>query len=273
MSKLVPAAALAMLALSVAAEDAPTPTPRTLVTVNDKPLTELHYALFRNQRGAEGGGSPQEQIALLNQLVNTAMLAAAARTEGLDQHPEVVAALEVADMRVLAEVALRNYLNTHPISDEQLQQAYQARYVDVPTTEYKARHILVETKEKAVELIQQLDGGADFAELAKTNSTGPSGPKGGDLGWFEAGQMVKPFSDALVQLNKGQYTKEPVQTRFGWHIILLEDQRTQPTPDLADVRQDLLTELQRESVTAYMAEVRDKTKIEIQTPPAEKAAE
>ena len=124
MRKLVPAVALALIATGAVAEDAAESTPRTLVKINDKPITELHYALFRNQRGNDQeANTPQGQIALLNQLVNTAMLADQARAEGLDKNPEVMAAVDVASLRVLAEAALRNYLKTHPVTDEELQQA------------------------------------------------------------------------------------------------------------------------------------------------------
>ncbi len=183
-----------------------------------------------------------------------------------------MAAIEVAKLRVLAEVALRNHLNTHPVTDEEVQKAFDARGASGPTTEYKARHILVETEDKAKELIKQLDGGADFAELAKANSTGPTGPNGGDLGWFEAKQMVEPFAAALIQLEKGKYTSTPVQTRFGWHVILAEDQRSLPAPKLEDLRQELTTELQRQRISEYVTGVREKAKIEIEQPPANAGA-
>jgi len=92
-------------------------------------------------------------------------------------------------------------------------------------TEYKARHILVKEETEAVAIIAELDKGGDFAELAKTKSTGPSGIQGGDLGWFSSDQMVPPFSEAVDKLEKGSYTKTPVQTQFGWHVIILEDKR------------------------------------------------
>ena len=102
--------------------------------------------------------------------------------------------------------------------------------------QFKARHILVETQSAAADLITQLDEGADFEELAKEHSTGPSGPSGGDLGWFAPNQMVKPFSDSVSGLENGAYTKEPVQTEFGWHVILREDSRNNEPPPLDSVR-------------------------------------
>ena len=99
-----------------------------------------------------------------------------------------------------------------------------------PPKEFKARHILVETQSEANSIVAELEGGANFAELAKTKSTGPSGPNGGDLGWFSPNQMVQPFSQAVAALEDGAFSKTPVQTQFGWHVILREDSREATPP-------------------------------------------
>ena len=250
MRKLVPIVAAVCLTTVSMADEAPATapesakSPRTLVTVDGEALTELDFALFRAQRGG-ADQSPEAQMMLLNQLVNTTMLAKAAREDGLDKLPEVATAAKIAENHVLAEVAIRNYLKNNPITDDDIQKAYETHYVNEPVTEFKARHILVKTEETASELIKELDGGADFSA----------------------------FSEAVAKLDKGKYTTAPVKSQFGWHVILLDDQREAPVPALDEVRPTIVEGLQREKASAYMGEVREKTKIEVQEafkkPPAE----
>lgn len=265
MRKLLPIVAAVCLATVSVADEAPAPskTPRTLVMVDGEPLTELDFALFRAQRG--GANQPADaQMMLFNQLVNTTMLARAARTDGLHQLPEVETATKIAQYIVLAEVAIRNYLKNHPITDDDIQKAYDEHYVKSPAIEYKARHILVKTEDEAKKLIEELNGGADFSELAKQHSTGPTGKNGGDLGWFGADQMVPPFSEAVAKLEKGKYTAAPVKTQFGWHVIQQDDKREAPVPPLEEVRKTVVEGLQRERAATYMSEVREKTDVEVQ---------
>jgi len=141
------------------------------------------------------------------------------------------------------------------VTDATIQAAYDAKYKGAaPLTEYHASHILVETEEQAKDLKAQLDGGADFAGLAKANSTDGSAAGGGDLGWFGPGMMVKPFEDAVIALQPGQVSA-PVQTQFGWHLILLAETRNAAAPPLAEVSADLSTELQRQAIEAHVAAI------------------
>ena len=141
------------------------------------------------------------------------------------------------------------------VTDATIQAAYDAKYKGAaPLTEYRASHILVVTEEQAKDLKAQLDGGADFAELAKANSTDGSAAGGGDLGWFGPGMMVKPFEDAVIALQPGQVSA-PVQTQFGWHLILLAETRNAAAPPLADVSADLSAELQRQAIEAHVTAI------------------
>jgi peptidyl-prolyl cis-trans isomerase C len=141
------------------------------------------------------------------------------------------------------------------VTDATIQAAYDAKYKGAaPVTEYRASHILVETEEQAKDLKAQLDGGADFAGLAKANSSDGSAAGGGDLGWFGPGMMVKPFEDAVISLQPGQVSA-PVQTQFGWHLIRLAETRDAAAPPLADVRADLSAELQRQAIEAHVAAI------------------
>jgi peptidyl-prolyl cis-trans isomerase C len=141
------------------------------------------------------------------------------------------------------------------VTDATIQAAYDAKYNGAaPLKEHHASHILVETEEQAKDLKTQLDGGADFAELAKAHSTDGSAAGGGDLGWFGAGMMVKPFEDAVIALQPGQVSA-PVQTQFGWHLILLVETRNADAPPLAEVSADLSAELQRQAIEAHVTAV------------------
>ena len=134
------------------------------------------------------------------------------------------------------------------VTDEALQAAYEARFADaVPTTEFNASHILVETEVEAQDIQKQLNEGADFAELAKEKSTGPSGANGGNLGWFGPGMMVKPFEDAVVAMKVGEISN-PVQTQFGWHVLILNESRLQDTPSLESIKAELEAEIQQKAV-------------------------
>jgi peptidyl-prolyl cis-trans isomerase C len=148
------------------------------------------------------------------------------------------------------------------ITDEELQAEYDAQYAAAdPVEEFNASHILVETEEEAQALIDALGEGADFAELAAENSIGPSGPNGGQLGWFTAGMMVPEFEAAVFELEAGEVSA-PVQTQFGWHVILLNDMREQAPPALEQVRAELIEGLRRARVDAASTSLMGEAEIE-----------
>lgn len=166
------------------------------------------------------------------------------------------------EARSLRAVQTVNALIEENLTDEAIQEAYDAKYADFEgTDEFNASHILVETEEKATELKEQLDGGADFAELAKEHSTGPSGPNGGELGWFGPGQMVPEFEAAVIALEKGQVSA-PVQTQFGWHVVTLNDKRKTEAPELDQVRAELSQTLQQGVIQAQIDDLTQAAEIE-----------
>jgi peptidyl-prolyl cis-trans isomerase C len=256
------------LALATAgiAQAADKPQPRTLVKVNGEAVKETHFMIYSAQRGQGQQLDQQAQLGLLNELVNTVMIAQQAEKKGLDKHPELLAAMDVARYRILAEAAVQQHLRDNPVTDKQISDAYQAKYGNKNLTEYKARHILLKTEDEAKTVIAQLDQGSDFAKLAKEKSTGPSGANGGDLGWFEKGTMVKPFGDAVAKMRKGSHSAAPVQTQFGWHVIELEDSRDREPPKLEAVKAGLTQQLNRDKVAAYLKAIRDKSKVQVLEP-------
>lgn len=236
---------------------------QSLVKIGDFMLTDLHFALFASQTGRNPADA-DGQLSLLNELVNNFMLANSAEGQTLAEKPEVKAALEVATARLLAQTFVRAQLEETTISEEALQARYEARYGDGGGTEYKARHILLEDEPTAIAVIAELDDGADFAELARTRSTGPSKRVDGDLGWFEEGKMVAAFSQATAQLENGKYSTTPVKTEFGYHVILREDSRPLTPPTFEEAKETLTQELQQQQIAAAITRIRETTPIEVQ---------
>jgi peptidyl-prolyl cis-trans isomerase C len=159
-------------------------------------------------------------------------------------------------MAMLAQAVAADFIANNQATEEEMRAMYDEQVQLAPPTEFKARHILVATQGEAVELIAKLDGGADFAELAMENSTGPSGPSGGDLGWFPPERMVAEFSQAVQALADGAYTKTPVQTQFGWHVILREDSRESTPPPFESVRDALKQNVEGQKLQDYLESLR-----------------
>lgn len=199
--------------------------------------------------------SPEELRQAVNQYVSMQAASAAAEKAGIEQLPEVQSELAIVRMNVMSEALLKKYLDEHPLSDAELQAEYDRQVANLPP-EYKARHILVDDQAKAEALIAKLKGGADFAKLAKDNSKDGSAKQGGDLGWFSPQSMVKPFAEATAALKPGTYTETPVQTQFGWHVILLEETRKPAVPPLDEVKDRLRGMAQSRQVQTYMEELR-----------------
>lgn len=209
------AATLTLVALPAAAKDAKT----VAATVNGKPIYEEQVSQFT----ATPGGPTREQV--VGELINQELVYQDALAKKLDKKPDVQRELEQLRKRVLMSAAVQANMAKDPITEEQLKAEYEKRKDQMAHKEYKARHVLVESKEKAEQVIKELNDGDKFADLASEYSSDPSGKSGGDLGWFAAEQMVPPFAEAVRSLQKGEYTKTPVQSKFGWHVILLEDTR------------------------------------------------
>jgi peptidyl-prolyl cis-trans isomerase C len=209
---------------------------------------------------------------LLNQEIDRAALLVAAHAENLQQQPAVAAAMTQA-----ANVSLENaYVQqevTGAVTNAAVQAEYNKDYANKPGPEQvDARHILVKTKAEAEAIITQLNHGANFAALAEKDSIDPGAKNGGELGWFTKDEMVPAFANAAFALQPGQYTKTPVQSQFGWHVILVEGRRTAPPPALADVQDQIRQSLADNAIQATLAAARSKVKITISNPDGTQAA-
>nr|WP_321460845.1 peptidylprolyl isomerase [uncultured Cohaesibacter sp.] len=240
-SAVAAAASLFMLAAMPGAMAQDGGADRVIATVNGKQITAGEFDFIADQLGPQTDKMTpeQKQEALTTMLVNMELVSQAAVKQGLDQSDSFKEQAEFLKKRALQTEFFRKNVD-EAITDADLQAVYDEQIGALPARqEVKARHILVKTEDEAKEIIKQLDGGADFAELAKEKSTGPSGSQGGDLGYFGQGQMVPSFEAAAFALEKGKYTEQPVKSDFGWHVILVEDKRDAPKPTLESVKPNL----------------------------------
>jgi len=238
----------------------------TLVTVNGNPYSLDLFRLFYSDRlqMTQAQDSPELQQAAFNEFINLVVTAQQAQTLKLTDRHDVQIGLEMQRLRLLSSAALQVMAQDIEPSDEDLKKGYEELVKQAKETQYQARHILVKDEAEAKQIIAELDKGGDFADLAKKHSTGPNAKAGGALGWFTAGQIDnKPFSDAVVALKKGSYTKTPIQTKFGWHVILLEDTRTPEPPSFDDAKPQLVAAFQRAKLTEKLGDLRQAAKVEL----------
>lgn len=209
------------------------------------------------------GGLANLYSQLVDEVANSRLAAAAGRESGLDQRDVVANAMELAANRVLAEAYFTEQVS-QMITEESVQAAYDAFVADTGSREtVTAAHILVETEDEAKAIITQLNDGADFAELAREKSTGPSGPNGGELGNFGRGQMVPAFETAAFAMPVGGYSAAPVQTQFGWHVIRVSDKSVAPAPTLDEMRDQLASNLSRQSFARVVETLRSDASVEV----------
>jgi peptidyl-prolyl cis-trans isomerase C len=245
------------------ASAAPVPEGPVIATVNGAPIMKSVLDIYGAQRKAkQGEGEEVDDQEILNEVISLELMRQEAVSEGLDTSPTIVATLDQQTRTLLAGAAIRDYVQKNPVTDEQAREVYD-KEIGKPGTEYNARHILVKTREEAEEIIQELDKGGDFSALAKEKSTDTSASEGGDLGWFSTAQMVQPFADTVAGLEKGSYTDVPVQTQFGWHVILLEDTRQSTPPAFDDIKDRLKVLVANQQLQQHIQQVREAAKIEI----------
>ena len=235
----------------------------TVATINGAPLYASvfdAYAVARLQKSAEDL-SDEERDAVFEEMIQFQLLAGAAVDAGLTQEQDIAIDMELQRLQTLSRLMATRHLDDNPVTSLELQDAYEQNIDQLSGVQYKARHILLDEESEALEVIGELEGGADFAQLAMDRSTGPSGPNGGDLGWFSADTMVAPFSDAVVAMEVGTYSRQPVQTRFGWHVILLEEQEDRMPPGLEAVRNDITSLVEQQKVEEFLNSLRDAAEI------------
>lgn len=252
------------LAVSLAAPAARTQTSETeadtvVATVNGNEIYFSEVVMLLNSLPERFRQIPLPAIypQLVRQLVNQRLIADAARAENYGAQEDVKARMAFLEQRVLQEFYLTERIDAG-LTEERLRQQYDERNAArTPAVEVRARHILLKTEDEAIAVIEELDGGAEFEQLAKDKSTGPSAAQGGDLGYFTEDQMVKEFSEAAFAMEPGETSSAPVQTSFGWHVIKIEDRRETAPPSFEDSVEEMRNEVAQQIVSDIVEELRE----------------
>jgi peptidyl-prolyl cis-trans isomerase C len=252
------AAALLFVATAYAAE------PKPAFTVNGTPVPQSLFDTILNATIAQGQtDTPELRSAIKERLIRAQLLVKEAEKMGLDKKSEVAGQITMLRQEILIRAYLPEYVKTLQISDAMLQAEYENVLKALAgEKEYKARHVLVESEDEAKAIIAKLAAGAKLEDFAKDSKDTGTKERGGDLGWVNKTSLVKPFSDAMIALEKGKYTVAPVKTDFGWHVILLEDVRDIQPPAFDQVKPQLTQRLQGQMLEKYIEESRAKAKVQ-----------
>jgi peptidyl-prolyl cis-trans isomerase C len=234
------------------------------VTVNGRAIPRSRVEFYVRQQAAQGMPDTNEtRRAVVDQLISQEVVAQEAEKKGFAKRPEFQTQMELTRQRLLIQAYVQDHFKAHPVNDEQMLAEYnKVKSARGGDKEYKARHVLVDKENEAKDLVEQLKKGAKLEDLAKQSKDTGSKDRGGDLGWNTPGTFVKPFADALAKLEKGKYTESPVQTQYGWHVILLEDVRPMSFPAFDEVKPQLQARLQEQEVQKLVQSLRSKAKIE-----------
>lgn len=242
-----------------------TPADPVVARVNGEEIHRSDVQRMVSQLPPQVQQMPLEMIfpAVVEQLVNSKLVASAGYKANLAGTPEVKDEIKRAEERAVQRAYIQKEVQAR-ITPAKLEEAYKDYLKQNPAQEeVKASHILVEKEDEAKAIIAELNKGGDFAKLAKEKSKDPvAAEQGGDLGYFTKETMVEPFADAAFAMKKGEISKEPVKTQFGWHVIKVEDKRTQPQPTLEEVKPQLEQQLSKEIVTAVVDDLRKDAKVE-----------
>jgi len=234
-----------------------------VAVVNGKSIPKARAEALLAGQFAQGKQDTDElRKAVKEELIRREVLVQAAEKKGLDKKPDVQGQMMMARQGVLIGAYLNDYVKGHPVTDEMIKKEYESIRQALGDKEYKARHILVDKEDDAKAIIAGLKKGDKFEDLAKQSKDPGSKDRGGDLGWANQAAYVKPFSDAMVKLEKGQYTETPVKSDFGWHVIMLDDTRELKAPPLDEVKPQLTQRLQQQMVEKHVMELRSKAKVD-----------
>ena len=207
--------------------------------------------------------SPELRKAIRDDMISLEVLAQEAKKAGMNKDPDVIQQTELSIQSVLVGAFIQDYAKKHQPSEDQLKQEYDKLKVNLGKSEYNVRHILVDTEDEAKAIIKQLGKKGKFDKIASEKSKDAgSAEHGGSLGWAVPSNFVPPFANALLSLKKGAYTKEPVKSQFGWHIIKLDDVRDLKVPSFDELKPQILQRMQQQAIQEYIADLRSKAKIE-----------
>ena len=207
-----------------------------------------------------------DKNAAVNDLVATEIALQEAKKTDILERPETKKAISDFTRNVLLKTWTKEKVESFDITDDEIKAAYDERVTKLASKEFNARHILVKTEDEAKAVIIEVSGDADFAKVAKEKSTGPSGSNGGSLGWFKAQTMVPAFANAVKGMSKGDVSKEPVKTQFGYHVIKLEDSRDAKVPTLESLKPQLIRVISQKKMLAFMEDLKKGADIKLSLP-------
>lgn len=245
-----------------------------IATVNDQPITKQAVDTVKDEfakRSRQPMNIPDERWT--EELVNRELLYQEAKKQGLYNNPDIRTKLALSARSILSDAYVQDHMKSIQVSDAEVQAEYATYAEKMKSPEFKARHILVKEEQTAKDIIAKLGKGDDFSELAKKESTGPSGPKGGELGWFVPQQMVPAFSEAVAKLKDGEFTPEPVKTRFGYHVIIRDASREKEAPSLDKMKESLTTMIKQKKLQEHIEQLRATSNVVINKPEAAPEAE
>jgi len=238
---------------------AATTTSNTAATAGKELYPKSYFDLLVKERLAQGQpDTPALRSAVRDELNTRELLAREAKKKGLDKSADVKNQMDLSAQTVLVRAYVSDWVKANPVAEAALRKEYDQIKAQIGDKEYKVRHILVEKEGEAKEIIVALQKGERFEKLAEQSKDPGSKANGGDLDWNAPSNFVKPFSDAMVKLEKGKFTAQPVQTQFGWHVIRLDDMREAKVPTFEEVKPQLQQRLQAQQLDAYFKELRSK---------------
>ena len=236
---------------------------QNLAVVNGKPVPSSRADTMVKQMASQGQqDTPQLRAMVKEEMINREILMQEADRRGLSNTPDVKNQMEIARQSIVIRALVSDFIKKNPVSEADMKAEYDRFKAQMGDKEYHARHILVEKEEDAKAIVAKLKAGAKFEELAKQSKDPGSAANGGDLDWASPASFVKPFSDAMVALQKGQYTDTPVKTQFGYHVIKLDDVRPAKVPPFEEVKPQIAEQLQQQKLQAFQQELKKKAKIQ-----------
>jgi len=254
---------LRVLAFSAALVASTTVFAQNIAVVNGKPIPKAREDAWVEQLKKQGQqDTPQLRAQVKDQLIQREVFMQEVQKRGLAEKPDVKMQLELQRQNELIRALMRDELARSPVTDAEVKAAYEEQKKATGSKEYKVRHILVESEAEAKDATAQLKKGAKWEDLAKKSKDPGSAQRGGELDWAGAGAYVKPFSDAMVKLDKGQMTETPVQSQFGWHVIKVDDIREAQFPPLEQVSPQIREALQQQKMAAFAEQLRKNAKVQ-----------
>ena len=237
-----------------------------VATVNGKKITKQQLdEYFKYRQATTKQDISHDEKGVLQEMINRELLMEQVKKKKLDKNPKLNYVIKQQSNDLYIQALLRESDVAKPVPDDEVQKVYDEKVKNHKIKEYKIAHILTKTEQEAKDVIAELDGGADFADVAKKKSSGPSAKEGGELGWMNSAQLnnMPSFAQAVSELTKGSYTKTPVKTQYGWHVAKLEDEREVPPPTLKELHNQIVTALRQQRLQEYVKGLREKAKIKI----------